>query len=190
MADEQRQYVNVTIPKQFGQGDTAQSTMRKFLTKDSKSYVEFTLPPHTEVALPNGEVSDVSFYKFIVPERSVREWENDPKNVSIGMPVANNHGEPWMVRLRQEQGSWEHPEAEGDERGAWVSFGTTEISLESTNFANDMQKMRDERKAWAVEHSEKAPSVKDVGKEASESASQIAKETKQKAAKGKEAQVK
>lgn len=191
MANENREYVNFTLPKWIGE----QSSMREYRTND-KDMAEITIPPHTNVTLPNGETMDASFHKLRVPKSSVHEWANDPKNYSIGMPVANDKGDPWRVDLIKEQGCWEHPEAKGDDRGRYIVYSTEKISLDSESFAKDMQNARDERAAWAKSQEKeqgkdaKAPSLKEEGKNARAASERLAKEAKEAPAKAKSAPAK
>lgn len=175
MTNDDRKYVNFTLPKKIGES----MSRRDYTTSDGKEMVELTLPGHTNVTLPTGEAMDASFHKLRVPKSCVREFDNDPTNFSIGVPLANAEGEPWRVDLIKQQGCWEHPEAEGADRGRYIVYSTQKISLDSEGFAQDMQAARDERKAWAQEHGkEKAPTLKEEGKKARAASEQLAKDAK------------
>lgn len=142
------QGVNFTTPKQVSGRDS----MRTFSRNDGKEMAEITLPAHTEITLPNGEKKDVSFHKFIVPKSSVQEFENDASNFNIAMPFANRDGEPWKVTLIQEKGMWEHPEAEGKDRGEFIITERNAVMLNSEQFAQDMDANCKERSDWAKNH--------------------------------------
>lgn len=194
---EDSKFVNFTTPKWTGKDDTEASLARRFSGKDGRIFMEVTLPPHTEVTLPTGEKVDASFYKFVVPESHVREFGNDPSNYNIGIPVANEQGEPWKIRLTKDKGAYEHPEATGEERGSWIKTGTDEITVEATSFAQDMQDMRDQRKEWAQSQEKqtekpkaKGATLKEEGAQARAAAEQLAKEAKSTPAKDKAAPAK
>lgn len=163
----EREYVHCTIPKWAAGRESA----HRYTTKEGQPRMSLTLPPHTNVTLPNGETLDASFYKLDVPAKAVHEYENDAKNYSVGFPVATKDGEPWEVTLTKQNGCWEHPEAEGEERGAYKVFSTESVHLDSTSFTQDMQVAREERRAFAQEQAkdkapEKSPSLKQAGKQA------------------------
>lgn len=188
------QGVNFTTPKQVSGRDS----MRTFSRNDGKEMAEITLPAHTEITLPNGEKKDVSFHKFIVPKTSVQEFENDASNFNVAMPTANKDGEPWKVTLIQEKGMWEHPEAEGKDRGEFVITERNAVMLNSEQFAQDMDANRKERSDWAKNHEiseqqaekadpkkeakedtrQKGASLREATKEAKAASEQLSKETK------------
>lgn len=101
----EREYVHCTIPKWAAGRESA----HRYTTKEGQPRMSLTLPPHTNVTLPNGETLDASFYKLDVPAKAVHEYENDAKNYSVGFPVATKDGEPWEVTLTKQNGCWEHP---------------------------------------------------------------------------------
>lgn len=180
--------VNFTTPKQVSGRDA----MRTFKRADGREMAEITLPPHTEITAGIDEKQDASFYKFIVPKTSVKEFENDASNLSIAMPSTSKDGKPWMVDLVQEKGHWEHPEAEGKDRGEFMVTFRNKISISSEQFAADMQEARRQRSEWAKENrdQEKASaeetkkskakgfSIREAGEQAKKASEKLAQEAK------------
>lgn len=166
MANEQNNtWANFTLPKMVGEN---KPSLHEFKRNDGKEMAEITLPPHYKVTTPNGEEKDVSFYKLVLPKSAVKEFDNDPSNYAIGMPLANKEGEPWNVTLVKETGAYEHPEATGKDRGEFKVFERTTVNTTSEQFEADMRACREERAEFAKanERAEQAPEEKAPAKKA------------------------
>ena len=130
--------VNAKLPSKAGGRDS----VRYFTSKEGKELAEVTLPGHFEVPGPGGESLDASYHKVVVPKSMVHTFEDSPETVSVGFFKANAEGEPWNVTMKREFGDWEHPEAEGAERGEFVVENTSVIQLTSEQFVEAAQANR------------------------------------------------
>lgn len=110
----------IDIAKQTG----SRESVRKFPRKsDGNIRAEVTLPGNTIIPLADGQEFDASFHKLYIAGSQVKETE---KGYQISFPGQREDGTIPEVTVRREQGHWEHPEAEGKERGEWLVDSVSE----------------------------------------------------------------
>ena len=134
--------VSVNVPKTVGRD---RPSVRPFAYRDKETgdvrrMCEVTLPAHTRIG-----GADASFHRFTVKESQVKEFDNDPGYFHVVMPRANRDGEPWSVKLTRDFGGWEHPDAQGGERGKWVKDERT-LDVGAAELDGAMREYRERRK--------------------------------------------
>lgn len=130
--------VNAKLPSKVGGRDA----VRFFKSNEGKDLAEVTLPAHFEVTGPDGEAVDASFHRIIVPKSMVHAFDDSPDTVSVGFPQSSAQGDPWNVAMKREFGDWEHPEAEGADRGEFVVESTSVLTLTADEFVAAAQSNR------------------------------------------------
>ena len=148
--------VSVNVPKKVGRD---RPSVRPFAYRDKETgdvrrMCEVTLPAHTRIG-----GADASFHRFTVKESQIKEFDNDPGYYHVVMPKTNRDGEPWNVTLKHDFGGWEHPEAQGGERGEWVKDERA-LNVESAELDAAMREYREKRKEHArTAGNDKSPSA-------------------------------
>lgn len=143
--DAERGKVRATILRKAGSQTEA---MHTFKGKDGKLMADITLPPGFVVIDADGKERDASFHHLVVPRNLVDFRENDPGYMEVTLFEHKTNGEPSYVALRKAEGDWEHPEAEGADRGKFVTTGESKVVMDARSFAQASQNVRESRQAW------------------------------------------